>query len=34
MLLERSEPDETGHDKRTYECPQCLYVETVVVKYR
>ena len=34
MWLARIEPDEPGHDKRTFECPQCENVVSEVVKYR
>ena len=34
MWLDRIEPDEPEHDRRTFECPRCQHVETVVVKYR
>jgi hypothetical protein len=34
MWLARIEPDEPGHDKRTFECPQCDNVVSQIVKYR
>jgi transposase-like protein len=34
MWIVRIEPDEPGHDKRTFECPQCENVLTETVKYR
>ena len=34
MMLSRIELDQPGHDKRTFECPKCENVETMVVKYR
>ena len=34
MWLARIEPDEPGHDRRTFECPQCDYLESIVVKYK
>ena len=34
MLLARIEPDEPGHDKRTFECPRCENVISEIVKYR
>jgi DNA-directed RNA polymerase subunit RPC12/RpoP len=34
MLLTRIEPDKADHDKRTFECPKCQHVETVIIKYR
>jgi transposase-like protein len=34
MWLARIEPDEPGHDKRTFECPSCEKVVSEIVKYR
>jgi hypothetical protein len=34
MLLTRIEPDKPDHDRRTFECPECAYEESLVVKYR
>jgi hypothetical protein len=35
MLLSTIEPsDEEGCDERTFECTQCVYAETVTVKFR
>ena len=34
MWLARIEPDEPGHDKRTFECQRCENVITQTVKYR
>jgi hypothetical protein len=34
MWLARIEPDEPGHDRRTFECPRCQDELTEVVKYR
>ena len=34
MWLARIEPDIPGHDKRTFECPQCGNVVSETVKYR
>jgi hypothetical protein len=34
MWLSRIEPDEPGHDKRTFECPSCEKVVSEIVKYR
>ena len=34
MWLACIEPDETGHDKRTFECPGCPNVTVRIVKYR
>jgi DNA-directed RNA polymerase subunit RPC12/RpoP len=34
MWLARIEPGEPGHDKRTFECPQCESVISEIVKYR
>jgi len=33
MWLAHIEPDKPDCDKRTFECPRCQHVETVVVKY-
>jgi hypothetical protein len=32
MYLVRIEPDQPGHDKRTFKCPECDHSESVVVK--
>ena len=34
MWLACIEPDEPGHDKRTFECPGCPNVTVRIVKYR
>ena len=34
MLLTRIEPDKPDHDRRTFECPECGYEESIVVKYQ
>ena len=34
MWLACIEPDKPDHDRRTFECWECDYTETVVVKYR
>ena len=34
MWLACIEPDETNHDKRTFECPVCPNVTVRIVKYR
>ena len=34
MMLARIEPDKPGHDKRTFECPECQHIEIVLVKYK
>jgi DNA polymerase III alpha subunit (gram-positive type) len=34
MDLARIEPEKPGFDLRTFECPTCQHVETVVVKFR
>jgi hypothetical protein len=34
MWLDRIEPDVPDHDRRTFECPRCQHVESVVVKYK
>ena len=31
--LDHIEPDVPDHDRRTFECPRCQHVESVVVKY-
>jgi transposase-like protein len=33
MWLARIEPDEPNYDRRTYECPECDYSITKIVKY-
>ena len=33
MWLQTVEPTEPGADKRTYECPRCLYVTEFEVRY-
>jgi predicted RNA-binding Zn-ribbon protein involved in translation (DUF1610 family) len=32
MVIVRIEPDEAGHQKRTYECSECELVENLIVK--
>jgi hypothetical protein len=32
--LARMEPEERGHDLRTFECPRCQHVERAVVKLK
>ena len=32
MWLKRIEWIKPGHDERTFECPRCLYVESLVVE--
>ena len=34
MIIVRIEPDEPDHQKRTYECPECQLVESLIVKHR
>jgi hypothetical protein len=34
MWLAYIEPDEPGHDRRTFECPTCPNVTVRIVKYR
>jgi hypothetical protein len=34
MWLARIEPDAPGHDKRTFECPNCEHTVSKIVKYR
>lgn len=35
MFLSLIEPtDQAGQDDRTFECPNCAFVETVSVKYK
>src|SRR4030095_13278164 len=34
MWLAYTEPDEPGHDRRTFECPTCPNVTVRIVKYR
>jgi hypothetical protein len=34
MYLARIEPEKPGRDLRTFECPRCQHVETVVVKFK
>jgi ribosomal protein S27E len=34
MMLTRIEPDTPGHDRRTFECPQCENSETVFANFR
>jgi hypothetical protein len=34
MWLDHIEPDEPDHDKRTFECPRCQHVESVIVNFR
>ena len=33
MWLKWIEPHKPGHDERTFECPRCLYSESLVVEY-
>lgn len=33
MALARIESDAPGYDRRTFECPSCEHVETVVVRF-
>jgi transcription elongation factor Elf1 len=33
MYLARIEPEKPGFDLRTFECPRCQHVETVVVNF-
>jgi transcription elongation factor Elf1 len=33
MMLARIEPATPGHDKRTFECPNCNHSESEVVKF-
>jgi tRNA(Ile2) C34 agmatinyltransferase TiaS len=34
MWLLVIEPDSPGHDRRTFQCPECEYEKSVVVRYR
>jgi hypothetical protein len=34
MVLESIEPGPPGHDLRTFECPSCQQVETVLIQFR
>ena len=34
MRLTRIEPDKPDHDRRTFECPECAYEESIVFKYQ
>jgi transcription elongation factor Elf1 len=34
MWLDHIEPDKPQHDRRTFECPRCQHIESVVVKYK
>lgn len=34
MMLATIEPDEPGHDRRTFECSNCGHAEVAVVKYQ
>ncbi len=34
MYLARIEPEEPGYDLRTFECPRCQHIETIVVQFR
>jgi hypothetical protein len=34
MWLARIEPDEPGHDRRTFEWPECDHTITEVVQYK
>jgi hypothetical protein len=33
MYLARIEPEKLGFDLRTFECPRCQHLETVVVNF-
>jgi len=33
MWLKRIEPIKAGRDERTFECPRCLYSESLVVEF-
>jgi hypothetical protein len=33
MYLARIEPEKPGFDLRTFECPRCQHLETVVVNF-
>ena len=33
MWLKRIEPANPGHDERTFECPRCLYSESLIVEF-
>jgi DNA-directed RNA polymerase subunit M/transcription elongation factor TFIIS len=32
MWIKSIEPDKPHHERRTYECPRCLYVESLVLE--
>jgi len=32
-VFKRIEPVKPGHDERTFGCPRCLYVESLVVDF-
>jgi hypothetical protein len=34
MYLARIEPEKTGFDRRSFECPRCQHVETAVVEFK
>lgn len=34
MVLTRIEPDQPGHDRRTFECKDCGHLETKTVRFR
>jgi transposase-like protein len=34
MDIIRIEPDELGHQRRTYKCPECQLVESLMLKHR
>ena len=34
MYLARIEPEKPGFDLRTFECPRCQHVESVVVEFK
>jgi len=34
MMLARIEPDEPGHDLRTFECTDCNHYEVVKIRFR
>jgi len=34
MMLARIEPDQPGHDKRTFECPKCGNEVSEVINFK
>jgi hypothetical protein len=34
MYLARIEPEKSGYDLRTFECPMCRHVERAVVQFK